>query len=241
MNVNIKEFTGCNLKGNNIVFKTVCFQFEYKKDKQILDIIKNRGYELATKVNPAAANYGDINRLPEQITRNCVAGVLAEYCWKLLINERAKSEIVLETEFTDSSKQIDLVVNKTNKKIEVRSSFPRNGIEFAIFNPNYQFDVLGPYSNVVKPGEIQKDYYIRTLFPFDTRDFFHRFGTSIDVYLTGGATWDMMLDSHFSKTKDLIPQDEITSNVTKSMYRVVPLSLALDTFAITDMIIKEND
>ena len=118
MNATIRKFSGCNLHGNSIIFKTVCFKFEYKEDKQILDIIKNRGYELAAEVNPAAANRGDINRLPEQIKRNCVAGVLAEYCWKYLINRRAKRAIVQETEFTGSSKQIDLVANKTDKKID---------------------------------------------------------------------------------------------------------------------------
>ena len=240
MKAEIKKFSGNNLQGNNIVFKTVCFKFEYEEDKQILDAIKNRGYELAAKVNPAAANYGDINRLPEQIKRNCVAGVLAEYCWKYLINERAKREIVLETEFTGSSMQIDLITSNANKKIEVRSSFPRNGIDFAIFNPKHQFDILGPYSNTIKPGEIQKDYYVRTLYPFESKDFFSRFGTSIEVYLTGGATWDMMISPSFSKTKDLVPEDVIIDNVRKSVYKVIPLSLALDTLAITDRIIMES-
>ena len=240
MKAEIKKIPGNNLQGNSIVFKTVCFKFEYEEDKQILDAIKNRGYELAVKVNPAAANHGDINRLPEQIKRNCVAGVLAEYCWKLLINKTAKSEIVLETEFTGSSMQIDLITNNANKKIEVRSSFPRNGIDFAIFNPKYQFDILGPYSNTVKPGEIQKDYYVRTLYPFESKEFFSRFSASIEVYLTGGATWNMMVSPSFSKTKDLIPEDDIIDNTRKSVYRVVPLSLALDTCAITDIIIMES-
>ena len=240
MNAKIKKISGCNLNNSNIIFQTVCFQFKYEEDKQVLDIIQNRGYELAAKVNPAAANYGDKNRLPEQIVRNCVAGTLAEYCWKQLINRRAKSEIVLETEFTESSKQIDLITHKTNKKIEVRSSFPRNGIEFAIFNRKHQFDVLGPYSNTVKPNEIQKDYYVRTLYAFDSKDFFSYFNTSIDVYLTGGAIWSMMLDDCFSKNKDLLPEDEIVDNTRKSTYRVVPLSLALDTITIADMIIKEK-
>lgn len=238
MNTKIEEFSGNNLHGNNILFRTVCFEFEYKEDKQILETIENRGYKLAAKVNPAAANHGDINRLPEQIKRNCVAGVLAEYCWKYIINKIAEREVVLETEFTNSSIQIDLITNNTNKKIEVRSSFPRNGVEFAIFNRKYQFDILGPYSNTVKQAEIQKDYYIRTLYPFESKDFFSRFNTSIAVYLTGGATWDMMISSNFSKIKDLVPEDNIIDNARRSTYRVVPLSLALDTITIVDTIIS---
>ena len=240
MNIRIKEFTGKDLHENHIVFKTVCYQFDPQKDKKILDTIEKRGYDLAGKVNPAAANHGDINRLPNQIKRNCVAGVLAEYCWKHFINERAKREIVLETEYTGSSTQIDLITKHTNKKIEVRSSFPRNGIDFALFNRKYQFDILGPYSNTVKPAEIQKDYYIRTLYPFESKDFFFRFNASIEVYLTGGATWKMMISPNFSKTKDLVPEDDIIEHTRKSLYRVVPLSLVFDTVTIADRIIMEN-
>ena len=50
------------------------------------------------------------------------------------------------------------------KKIEVRSSFPRNGCEFALCNPKYQFDILGPYHNAYKPAEVSKDYFLRTFF-----------------------------------------------------------------------------
>jgi len=240
MNIKINKYSGCNLNGHRLVFKTVCYKFEYEEDKRILDIILARGYDLAAKVNPATANYGDMNRLPERIKRNCVAGILAEYCWKHFINKRAKSEIVLETEFSGASKQIDLTTKNTNKKIEVRSSFPRNGIEFALFNHKFQFDVLGPYFNTVKPQEIQKDYYVRTLYPYDSKCIFQCINTSIEVFLTGGATWGMMFDPRISKIKNLIPDDEIIDHARKSMYKVVPLSLACDTISIVDMIIKEG-
>ena len=35
----------------------------------------------------------------------------------------------------------------------------------------YQFDVIGPYVNDYKPGEINKDFFVRTLYPYDFKDF----------------------------------------------------------------------
>ena len=89
------------------------------------------------------------------------------YISPYMVTDTEKMEAILDNPyilFDDASRQIDLKVISNNKKIEVRSSFPRNGIEFAICHPSYEFDVIGPYSNNYKPGEIQKDYYVRTLF-----------------------------------------------------------------------------
>ena len=101
--------------------------------------------------------------LPERILADCIAGVVSEYFWKLYLNSR---RVVSETEFDDASRQIDLKVISNNKKNRSKISFPRNGIEFAICHPFYEFDVIGPYSNNYKPGEIQKDYYVRNFVSF---------------------------------------------------------------------------
>lgn len=240
MDAKLETLSGRNLHGKDTKFRLMNYKFTSEKDKKILDEINKRGYELASKVNPAAANYGDMKRPPDRIIKNCVAGVLAEYCWKIYLNGQAQQEIVVETEYSEASKQIDLLIKGTERKIEVRSSFPRNGIEFAVFDPRYQFDILGPYSNTVKPGEIQKDYYVRVLYPFDTRNFFQHFNSSIDVYLCGGASWYMMNDNRYSKNKDLVPEDEFLAKDQRSTYRVVPLSLAYDTIDISKEIFQDS-
>jgi hypothetical protein len=178
-------------------------------------------------------------RSPERILADCIAGVVSEYFWKLYLN--SEENVVSETEFDDASRQIDLKVISNNKKIEVRSSFPRNGIEFAICHPSYEFDVIGPYSNNYKPGEIQKDYYVRTLFHlYNPTDIISMISAdSFKVYLTGGATWDMMIDNDYSKNKTLLP-DFGLGVIQKASYRVVPFSKSKDTREIKRVIIEDQ-
>ncbi len=73
------------------------------------------------------------------------------------------------TKFKEAKNQIDILLPDTNKKVEVRSSFPRNGLKFALCHPRYQFDVISSYVNDYKPSEIQKDFYVRTLISFPTK------------------------------------------------------------------------
>lgn len=187
-------------------FEVVVYELNYSsEDKDLMDLLRTKAEELARQVNPGAANNSMHERSPERILADCIAGVVSEYFWKLYLN--SEENVVSETEFDDASRQIDLKVISNNKKIEVRSSFPRNGIEFAICHPSYEFDVIGPYSNNYKPGEIQKDYYVRTLFHlYNPTDIISMISAdSFKVYLTGGATWDMMIDTDYSKNKTLLP------------------------------------
>lgn len=146
-------------------FSVAKYLFNYlsdKDDKQLLDSIILKGTELARKVNSGAANDSTKKREFEKIVNNCIAGILSEFLWKEFLNR--DGNIVEETIFLSSSNQIDLKIVSNNKKIEVRSSFPRNGIDFALCSSSYEFDIIGMYSNDYKPLEIQKDYYVRSLF-----------------------------------------------------------------------------
>ena len=211
--------------------------------KTFIDKIIGKGKVLAQKVNPAAANYSTKTRKKERLINNATAGLLAEYAWKQYINQKAGTKVVDYTEFTDAATQIDLYVISNNKLIEVRSSFPQNGLVFAICHATFEFDILGPYSNTVKPGEIQKDFYTRTLYHIPKNTSFMELlkKDNFKVYLTGGATWDMMTNTDVSKNKDLLPQDAVTiAEEEKSTYRVVPFSKALDTDKIFDLINPNN-
>jgi len=223
-------------------FRVAVFTFNYQgKDEIIIDKIIASGSRLAEKVNPAAANNAAQKRTRERLINNSVAGILAEYCWKKFINTEANEDVVDYTEFNGASAQIDLITLKSDKLIEVRSSFPRNGLEFAICHSVYEFDILGPYSNQVKPGEIQKDFYTRTLFHVPKGKTFMELlkDSNFKVYLTGGATWEMMVDDNFSKNKNLLPEDAVgASELEESTYRVVPFSKALDTIEIYELILN---
>jgi len=127
-----------------------------------------------------------------------------------------------------------------NKTIEVRSSFPRASIPFVLCHSKYQFDVIGPYKNNYKPDEIQKDFYVRTLFRMDSPlDLLTKIKQDdFVVNLTGGATWSMMVNNSIAKEKNFIPDDEFIAERTEiaSTYRVVPFSNSLDTLEILNLI-----
>jgi hypothetical protein len=243
--INCNELEGYKnsnrIKPFNLTYTTFNYQSSLK-DKEFIDKIIVKGEELAKKVNPGAANNSNKSRKKERLINNASAGLLAEYCWKQYINKKANSNIVDYTEFTDAATQIDLYTIANNKLIEVRSSFPRNGIQFSICHATYEFDILGPYSNTVKPGEIQKDFYVRTLFHITAGKSFLELikEDRFNVFLTGGATWNMMNDSTISKNKDLVPEDSFLPDEEKSTFRVVPFSKSLDTVEIFNLINSTN-
>lgn len=222
------------------------FTFNYESnemDRQILDRIIAEGRTLAEQVNPAAANDATIRRTNARLLNNSVAGLLAEYCWKSHLNDSAGQEVVRETEFQAANGQIDLQVINSGARIEVRSSFPRNGIQFAICSQWHQFDILGPYVNAVKPGEVAKEYYVRTLYHVRKGESFMDLVVQdgFRAFITGGATWGMMTNPDIYINKDLKPEDVIANHAAEfSQYRVVPFSRALDTPQITDLIINDG-
>ena len=204
-------------------------------DRFILKELIDRGTALSKKVNPGAANDAKLKRDYHRILTNSISGLIAEYCWKSFLNLTNIDNIVTETVMVDLSNQIDLKTIKDDKTIEVRSSFPRNGLQFAICHPKFQFDIIGPYSNGYKPNEIQKNYYARTLFAFNFNEFCDRIKKDdFCVYLTGGATWEMFQDEKITVKKTFIPEDEISIERlnTKSEYLVIPFSNALDTIEL---------
>ncbi len=209
-------------------------------DCDLLRTLIEKGRQLSEKVHRGAANFAHLQRTTGRVHANCMAGILAEFGWKHFLNELGRVARVAETPFGEAAHQIDLLIPATGKTIEVRASFPRNGIPFALCHPHKCFDVIGPYSNHYKPGEPQKDFYVRTLFhlsadggsgrPFE--EVVRQPGFTI--WLTGGATWEMMTDAACSREKTFIPEGEINPErlAGQSDYRVVPFHRALDTVEI---------
>src|SRR6185437_467440 len=234
----IKSFESSNRDSDFWISKYIFNYANNSFDKGLLNQIEEIGNKLADSVNDLAANDSSNKRSSERKRSNAIAGVLAEYCWKNFLNSVSIETLVKETEYVDKSSQIDLILIKSKKTIEVRSSFPRNGVQFAICSPKYEFDILGPYSNSYKPNEPQKDFYLRTLFHVGSPiDFLTEFkNDNFIAYLTGAATWAMMVDENISKNKTLIPEDTISDIEKESLYRVVPFSKALDCSQIFKLI-----
>lgn len=205
------------------------FNYQDKEDKTFLDNCIDDAKELSNAVNPKSANLSTYSRSGTQVFMNSIAGILAEKLWIHFLNKmNINSE---STIYDDPNNQIDIKIVKTNKTMEIRSSFPFKGLEFALCHPKYQFDVIGPYVNEYKPNEIKKDFYGRVLYPFSVDSFWKKLkSNNLVVYLTGGATWIMMGDRKISIKKDFVPQDIYSIELInkKSEYLVIPFSKALD-------------
>lgn len=223
-------------------FKIVVCQFFYQSDdtdKQLINDLIDKGTTLAEKVNPKAANRATTNRDDIRVLNNCVAGLIAEHLWQRYLNRKDDEDnIVVETTFSEAKTQVDLEVISNGKKIEVRSSFPYAPLFYVLCHGEKEFDVLGSYANSYKAGEIEKDFYVRTLFRVEKlsdgsrESFIEKIKQDgYEAYLTGGATWEMMSDNQISKSKSLINQESLSveESAERTDYRVVPFSNALDT------------
>ena len=185
--------------------------------------IRNKAWQLAMQVNPHKANNATDTRTKERLILDAMGGVLSELAWHDYINRVFGQDTVSFTPFNTATAQIDLLL-KNGKTIEVRSSFPRNGIKFAICNERYNFKNICKYENLYKPSETDKDFFACVLFETQKKDLMQV--SNIILYLIGGSTKAMMQDDTIAFESDLIAEDDIAQKRTR--YRVIRLKDALD-------------
>lgn len=183
--------------------------------------IHQKALDLALAVNPAKANDATNDRGRETLIRDALGGVLAEFGWVDYIN-RTYGQIASFTPFNGANGQIDILLNN-QKTIEVRSSFPRNGIKFAICNDRYNFKNICKYENFYKPSEVNKDFFASVLFETQKTNIIT--ANQIVFYLIGGSTREMM-NSPLCYQTDLTAEDDLTEQKTR--YKVIALKNALD-------------
>mgnify|MGYP001123463010 CR=1 FL=1 len=235
----------CNRR--TFVYEEFIFSYESDTDDKILlDNFIAVGNQLAKAVNPTLARDASRRRKYHTVLCNCVAGVIAEYCWRYRLKlqaERSNAKISVESRiFQSVDKHVDISIayaNGSSRTVEVRSSFPYTGLTNAVCRV---FDIIGWYVNPVKTKEIRKDYYVRTLFPFHSEKLWERLkGKYFSAFLTGGATRKLLEESPFSRDKEFIPYDDIDSMLSsqRGTYRVIePIINAYDTAKITQHILK---
>lgn len=209
-----------DVKNVKRVYKIVKCVFKNKVEKS--SEYYQKAWNLAKQVNPHKANDSVSSREKEILTLDALGGVLAEYGWFYYI-KRNFGDIVNFTEFKSSIGQIDLLLNN-NKTLEVRSSFPRNGVKFAICNERYNFKNISKYSNLYKADEIDKDFFACVLFETQKTQMIN--ANEIIFYLIGGSTKKMMLDDTIAYTDDLVAEDDLVQQKTR--YKVIKLYNALD-------------
>ncbi|XUW99726.1 MAG: hypothetical protein TUN42_07480 [Dehalogenimonas sp.] len=189
---------------------------------------KKRANELASKVNPAAANASDTERDGDRLNQDSFGGVLAEAGWIQYINSEF-GPIANSTPFKDANQQIDIILSH-GELLEVRSSFPRNGVKFAICSATANFKNIGPYANQIKPGEIKKHFYLGVLFDTQKSELLSADRTVFS--LVGGSTWKMMVEKGYNE--NLIPEGEYSR--VRSIYKVIKFKDALDVLGVLNEI-----
>lgn len=182
-----------------------------------------KAWDLAKKVNPKKANNATDVRERERLMLDALGGVLAEYGWYYYINRIFGDETVSFTDFNPNTAQIDLRLNN-GKTIEVRSSFLRNGVKFALCSQKFNFRNICKYDNLYKPSEADKDFFACAL--FETQKTQLLSANEVVFYLVGGSSKQMMEDDTLAYEADLIAEDDIVKQKTK--YRVIELQNALD-------------
>lgn len=195
-------------------------------------------------LNMGQANTSE-QRTPDIVEIDNLSGIIAEMACRTILEWQYGDKRIRKPSVLTSLNQIDIRLD-TERTIEVRSSCVRNGIQFAVFtrdkeNPKQQyFDVIGPYSNGYKPGEQLKDYYMRALYHCDKKDFMSLLSQPVlELFITGGATKEMMCDSTVYQNKHLLPSGGQVW--TESDYRVIPLGKSLDVKQFFEILERENN
>lgn len=222
----------------------VCLEINISCESQWMKRVCSYAPKVLSNLNVRQANSSEEREL-NIVEIDNLSGLIAEYACEEILNWRYGKKLIVKPENNTSHNQIDLKLYN-GKTIEVRSSCVRNGIDFAIFAQNKHvegeqyFDVIGPYSNGYKKTELLKDYYMRVLYECDKRNFLNLLeGTTLRLYVTGGATKTMMNDIDYYQIKHLTPaggQVRIESD-----YRVIPLARSLDINQFFKVLEKEND
>lgn len=222
----------------------VCLEINIPRGSRWMKNVLTVAHRILPNLNTGGANTSE-DRKPSIIEIDNLSGLIAEYACREILSWRYGKEIFREPENNTSREQIDLKLYN-GRSIEVRSSCVQNGIDFAIYARNravagqQYFDVIGPYSNGYKRGESYKDYYMRVFYECDKEDFMTLLAEpALRLFITGGATKEMMLDPDHYQIKHLTPAGGQVR--TESDYRVVPLAKSLDINEFLQVLEKENN
>lgn len=222
----------------------VCLEINIPVDGKWMKNVFLIAQKILPKLNDKEASSSEKREFKIKQIDN-LSGLIAEYACQEILTWRYGKEKFWKAANNTSDGQVDL--NLCNgKSIEVRSSCVRNGIDFAIFakdkdaEKEQYFDVIGPYSNGYKKGESFKDYYMRVLYECDKKDFMDLLAKpALKLFITGGATKEMMKNSDYYQIKHLTPAGGQVK--VESDYIVVPLAKSLDINSFFQVLERENE
>lgn len=194
---------------------TICKYNFSDFDKETQTSLINEANQLSITANPGEANSGH-TRPYIQRTNDSYAGLLAEYAVTHFLNSCTNNSAV-RPYVTTPINQIDIVWdnNGASYTIEVRSSFVKNGIPFALYAINKidsspYFDVLGPYyqKTYKEKYESVKDLYFRVLFEGAKTNIIDRFiNNDESFYVIGAMRGNKIIN--YNKHKTLQPGSSV--------------------------------
>lgn len=193
-----------------------------------------------------SANTG-INRTDEKKYIDTLSGIIAEFAVVKFFNEFLNYNYeAIRPLAISSNNQIDILLKYKSQtyKVEVRSSFVKNGLNFALFaidkkNGKTYFDILGTYKQSIykKDFESIKDLFMRVFFDINTEDynkFYNDKKYFIDKYINrnepfyiiGGMSGKKIINQNY--TKNLCSYEINNYNIIPGIYHVSEISKISD-------------
>jgi len=186
--------------------------------------------------NGSAANSG-VPRSNQTKWIDALSGIISEFaCVKFLSDERIFEGFKAHRPNIESiQNQVDIIweMNETDYSVEVRSSFVKNGIEFALYGVNREtgksyIDVLGPYYQKTYKENYEnfKDIFLRVLFPSEKSGFEERYISQKEpFYLVGGLEGHRIIELNSHKT--LTPEN--ATGLERGDYYVAQIDEIMDS------------
>lgn len=235
------------------------------------NIIKKARKRL-NEINFNTINSSGEKRNTTEVQYKSFCGLIVEQlCHQMLMHYNTNDNVKIELDESNSPiDQVDLRIIKewkgkqnelktVTKNVEIRSSFPFCKIEKAV---STHFDILGGYSNDIKKGEIEKDFYLRFLFSLGEHkeltlqkngkidysatatNILQKFSFNEDltlkndmvIYFVGGATKSMMSDESIAY-KGTMRSDNFNSD-NKGIFNKIKLRNSLDCVSIMRLMLN---
>jgi len=185
-------------------YKYLTLSYTYEKDKNVLEEIKNKAFNLAKTVDVHSPSGRE--RSFEERKDKAAGGVLAEYATisylKKLIEEYSLNAEIKSTDFGSAKDQLDikLDVNGKEKTVEVRSSFSYKTTFQRLFEG--AFSIIGWYTTHAKPIEEKKDFYVFVVHYFHPKEILDRLSDKIQTHILGVVSKETLEKIGEDKTLD---------------------------------------
>ncbi len=178
--------------------------YTYKDDKDVIDSILEKAYNLSGKVNPhsSGGNYREENIRINKLTGGLLLEHAVTEAFKIVSERNNKKFEISSSSFEQDQSlesmgfnQVDLELDIDGKKVqvEIRSSFSYKTtvnrlFGFPLKNDRGAFSLIGWYKSANKPMEVKKDYYIFGIHFYNPSLVIDKVKNQVEVMIVTGAS-----------------------------------------------------